>query len=165
MIVRVDLDALLKANGKETSVTTKFELTGTVTLNHPLNCIGLDDIKEKLSNGKYHTESLDARWAVTIGLEEDSEVEDSQLYFVVFLVAIPTEEEIHELSNIWSRSVNVTILFRSKSRESVLISGDSVLIYSPTGLIVSLTASLELSMLPRWGTNPKLPWVMGGNLL
>jgi hypothetical protein len=96
-------------------IIISFELTGTITLNYLLNCIGLDNIKEKLRSQRALID-LDARWRIEIGLtSNDPEVGDSEPGVFVFLIALPTKKEIQELSNIWSRSVKATISFLIKS--------------------------------------------------
>jgi hypothetical protein len=81
-----------------------------------LDLTGLDDIKEKLRNGEICLESFDARWKVQLRLRRQTpEDKDSEPTLLVYLRPIPTKKEIHELSNIWARSVQWTISFRSRS--------------------------------------------------
>jgi hypothetical protein len=74
-------------------------------------------VKENLRRGQYL--ALDARWKMIIELMEGEDL-NTGMSFRIFLEAIPTKEEIHDLSNIWSRSVKWTVSFRMKSSDFVI---------------------------------------------
>lgn len=79
-------------------------------------------MKETLRKGGYFV--LDARWKMRIELKTREgltrEGLNTGMGFGVYLHPIPTKEEIHDLSNIWSRSVKWTVSFLIKTRGLVI---------------------------------------------
>jgi hypothetical protein len=113
------LKVLLKTKRTKASFTTSFEMAGISLQVIPFNCIGLDDIKRELGpGGHWHTISLDSRWELEIGMERD--IPDSAIPGLsAYLAPIPTKYEIHDLSDIWSRTVKFRLSFQTKSNVSL----------------------------------------------